>query len=129
MNSQSGIVQTGLHGWKIALRWNVGGMNLESEKIDMGTKNNPGAFDCYAKAAPDEPLFTLLARDSLAPHLTQIWAMIRAGNRAEASRTFNELLLSPMAAVYVLRPDTEKALEAANCALAMMQWQEQTKQG
>lgn len=29
----------------------------------MGTKNNPGRFDCYANALPDEPIFTLLARD------------------------------------------------------------------
>ena len=26
----------------------------------MGTKNNPGKFDCYANAKPDEPLFVLL---------------------------------------------------------------------
>lgn len=29
----------------------------------MGTKNNPGKFDCYANALPDEPMFVLLARD------------------------------------------------------------------
>lgn len=29
----------------------------------MGTKNNPGEFDCYANAAPDEPMFILLGRD------------------------------------------------------------------
>jgi hypothetical protein len=31
----------------------------------MGTKSNPGPFDCYAKAEPDEPMFVLLARDPL----------------------------------------------------------------
>jgi len=29
----------------------------------MGTKNNPGKFDCYENALPDEPMFILLARD------------------------------------------------------------------
>lgn len=40
----------------------------------MGTKNHPGEIDCYAKAHPDEPLFVLLARDSLAPSLVRQWA-------------------------------------------------------
>jgi len=28
----------------------------------MATKKNPGEFDCYANAGPDEPMFVLLAR-------------------------------------------------------------------
>lgn len=43
----------------------------------MGTKNNPGAFDCYAAAQPDEPLFVLLGRDPLAPALVELWATTR----------------------------------------------------
>lgn len=43
----------------------------------MGTKNDPGMFDCYAGAAPDEPLFTLLARDKHAPTLVWLWATLR----------------------------------------------------
>lgn len=43
----------------------------------MGTKNNPGAFDCYAAALPDEPLFVLLGRDPLAPALVELWATTR----------------------------------------------------
>jgi len=46
----------------------------------MGTKNNPGQFDCHAKAHPDEPLFTLLARDPAAAALVMMWAHHRAGN-------------------------------------------------
>lgn len=46
----------------------------------MGTKNNPGKFDCYANAADDEPMFVLLARDPLAPILIRRWAMLRAQN-------------------------------------------------
>jgi hypothetical protein len=29
----------------------------------MGSKIQPGKFDCYANALPDEPMFVLLARD------------------------------------------------------------------
>lgn len=43
----------------------------------MGTKNNPGAFDCYANAAPDEPMFVLLGRDKHAPTLVWLWATLR----------------------------------------------------
>jgi hypothetical protein len=43
----------------------------------MGTKNNPAASDCYAKAEPDEPLFVLLARDKHAPTLVWLWATLR----------------------------------------------------
>ncbi len=43
----------------------------------MGTKSNPGAFDCYANAAPDEPMFILLARDKHAPTLIWLWASLR----------------------------------------------------
>jgi len=40
----------------------------------MGTRNNPSRFDGYTKAAPDEPTFTLLARDPSAPALVEKWA-------------------------------------------------------
>lgn len=43
----------------------------------MATKNNPGDYDCYAHAAPDEPMFVLLARDPSAPVLVELWAKIR----------------------------------------------------
>lgn len=40
----------------------------------MGTKNNPGDFDCYDSADPDEPMFVLLARDKLAAESVRQWA-------------------------------------------------------
>ena len=40
----------------------------------MGTKKNPGYYDCYDKAEDDEPMFTLLARDPMAPALVRLWA-------------------------------------------------------
>ena len=39
----------------------------------MGTKSEPGRFDCYGKAAVDEPIFVLLARDPAAPELIRAW--------------------------------------------------------
>lgn len=40
----------------------------------MGTKQDPGRYDCYAKAESDEPMFVLLARDEDAPRLVVLWA-------------------------------------------------------
>lgn len=46
----------------------------------MGTKKDPGRFDCYRAAEDDEPMFVLLARDPLAPELVRQWAAKRAGS-------------------------------------------------
>lgn len=43
----------------------------------MATKNNPGKFDCYAHAEPDEPMFVLLGRDPMAGLLVEMWALAR----------------------------------------------------
>lgn len=50
----------------------------------MGTKVDPGIFDCHANAEPDEPMFVLLGRDPHAHAAVRKWAddreqMIRAG--------------------------------------------------
>jgi hypothetical protein len=66
----------------------------------MGTKNNPGTFDCYHAAADDEPMFILLARDPLAADLVRDWA-----DRREQTR-------GPSA----------KVDEARACATAMDRW-------
>jgi len=66
----------------------------------MGTKNNPGKFDCLAAAHPDEPTFVLLGRDRDAPALVRRWANVRAA-RGE---------------------DPEKVAEARDCAARMVGW-------
>jgi hypothetical protein len=66
----------------------------------MGTKNNPGQYDCYANAHPDEPMFVLLARDPLAPILVRMWADLRAH----------------------LAGNPSKVTEARKCAEDMVQW-------
>lgn len=66
----------------------------------MGTKNNPGQFDCYANAEPDEPMFVLLGRDRHAEVLTRLWAILRAHDGE----------------------DEEKIAEAIQCANNMERW-------
>ena len=43
----------------------------------MGTKANPGSYDCYSKAEPDEPMFVLLGRDPVAAAAVWLWIQIR----------------------------------------------------
>jgi hypothetical protein len=43
----------------------------------MASKNNPGRYDCYANAHPDEPMFVLLGRDKMAASLVRLWAEAR----------------------------------------------------
>lgn len=57
----------------------------------MGTKLNPGDYDCYEKAEPTEELFTLRAKDSDASVIVKMWAFFRmqqinAGLRPESDR-------------------------------------------
>lgn len=73
----------------------------------MGTKNNPGEFDCYENALPDEPMFVLLARDKGAPNLIRTWCTIRLSEMGAGLRSVEEL---PM------------IREAQACADAMEKW-------
>lgn len=73
----------------------------------MATKSQPGQFDCYAKAAPDEPMFVLLARDVSSPDLVREWAFQRG------------LLITAG-----LKPESDRSMidEAMACADAMEAW-------
>lgn len=73
----------------------------------MGSKNNPGEFDCYANALPDEPMFILLARDPWAPNLVEEWAIKRQ----------RDIILG-------IRPlaDQKMVDEAQACAKTMREW-------
>jgi hypothetical protein len=66
----------------------------------MGTKENPGKWDCYNNARPNEPMFTLLARDHRAPKLVEDWADLAERNGS----------------------DPEKVAEARECAAKMLAW-------
>jgi len=73
----------------------------------MATRNNPGTFDCYNAAGPDEPMFILLARDRQAPALIEKWARDRLAEIEQGTR--------PTA-------DISQCLEALDCAQAMRLW-------
>lgn len=86
----------------------------------MGTKDNPGPFDCSAAAEPNEPLFTLLARDPAAPGLVELWAAHRAGDIRDMVRAFAALVQT----VRAVGPTDAlaKADEASRTAQAMREW-------
>lgn len=73
----------------------------------MGSKNEPGQFDCYANALPDEPMFVLLARDPSAPDRVDEWATER---QRQIEKGY--------------RPKSDQALvdEAIQCAANMRRW-------
>lgn len=73
----------------------------------MGTKNNPGKFDCYHNALPDEPMFVLLARDPAAAGLVEDWASLRMH------------MIETGAAPATDRPMVQEALD---CATKMVLW-------
>jgi hypothetical protein len=72
----------------------------------MGSKNNPGKFDCYSRAEPDEPVFVLLGRDPVAHVVVEDWAALRE----ELGRTEPEVLE-----------------EARDCARQMFEWAAQKR--
>jgi hypothetical protein len=73
----------------------------------MGSKIQPGKFDCYANALPDEPMFVLLARDPDFWRLVHKWA----------KRRQKDIQCG-------LRPQSDAALvaEAEECAWAGQEW-------
>lgn len=75
----------------------------------MGTKQLPTPFDAYDKALPDEPMFTLLARDASAPDMVRQWAYEREREVAQKRR-----------------PEADLAMvaEARRCANAMVRWRQ-----
>lgn len=89
----------------------------------MGTKNQPGKFDCYDNALPDEPIFILLARDPLAPFLVSAWSAVRMGDW-EKARTVFDAMIERQGAPYLREPDVDVAIEAMDCSAAMFAWRE-----
>lgn len=87
----------------------------------MATKENPGEFDCYEHAKPDEPLFVLLARDPNAADLVRLWAAMRQQNVSNMNFTYNRMALR----VFNEKsrtPNVLKVLEATDCANDMDAW-------
>jgi hypothetical protein len=69
----------------------------------MGTKNNPGPYNCYAHAEPDEPIFVLRGKDPAAHIVVAFWAALskQLHNQSE-----------------------EKMMEASKTAAEMRKWAE-----
>lgn len=84
----------------------------------MGTKNNPGVFDCYNKIEDDEPFFVLRSNDETAADFVELWADIHGANPLGAVKTFARLL-DQLKFVNVNRP---KIMEAYNNAEEMRKW-------
>lgn len=83
----------------------------------MGTKNNPGEFDCYAKLGDDEPFFVLRANDPLAPNIVMEWVRAR----------IHETNMSPLDSsvdIEIMEREKEKLKEAIDCSRSMTIWRE-----
>jgi hypothetical protein len=91
--------------------------------IILGTKINPGRWDCYERAAPDEQTFTLVDRDPLAPFLVSIWSKLRIGDPIAARAVF-DTMCAKVGWRYIAEPDADKASDALAIALAMFRAQE-----
>ena len=89
----------------------------------MGTKRQPGKFDCYAKLEEDEPYFVLRGNDPVGGYLVAAWVHLRAGDLEMAISCLGgglgamKTFCKPL-----LLPDNEKSREASACAMAMMDW-------
>jgi len=75
----------------------------------MGTKNNPGKFDCYNKLEPDEPHFVVMGRDAVGWVAVLMWI----GSRLE---------MATVQATPMSQEEIDKLLEARDCARAMYDW-------
>lgn len=91
----------------------------------MGTKNDPGKYDCHTKAHPDEPMFTLLGRDPTAYHLVRIWTALSWGHFAMARVALDDAIAEISVRAAALQPE-HKLLEALACSDRMKEWLERS---
>jgi hypothetical protein len=94
---------------------------------NVGTKERPGKFDCYEKAEPDEPYFTLLARDWSAPYLVKAWEAL---NRGDVLTAIDEMVAASRNTPTEIfsasgqEINSEKHMEALNCSESMELWRD-----
>lgn len=94
----------------------------------MGTKANPGEFDCYESAAPDEPMFVLLARDDEnAPDRVEEWARVRFAQVAYLLAHTQLPDRNDAAHKEWLTKELRKIAEALKCAQDMRDWNHRQK--
>jgi hypothetical protein len=81
----------------------------------MGTKAEPGTFDCYEAAEEDEPMFVLLARDPDAPAVVRQWTANRMQRLVFGADISNFNMAAFLASL-------DKLIEARACADQMEMW-------
>ena len=79
----------------------------------MGSKNEPGEYDCYANAEPDEPMFILLGRDPMGPALVRLWAEMRAAEGEDPDKVREALDCAHWMETYALEAGKGDRLKAA----------------
>ncbi len=93
----------------------------------MGTKEDPGKYDCYAKLEPGEPYFTLRGKDPIAPYLVRIWSLTRNGRYSDAIRTLLDAMDDAEVLSRVSHHQHEKLKEAMRLAEEMEKWPKKVK--
>lgn len=86
----------------------------------MGSKLQPGDFDCYGAALPDEPMFVLLARDRSAPAMLRSWSDTRR-KQVLAKHDAGDITADEM------EGDLRKCSEADACADGMTVWRKRNE--
>jgi hypothetical protein len=82
--------------------------NSSLRRDSVGSKNQPGEFDCYAAA---EPMFVLLGRDEDAPQRVEDWCRDRLAKLMASELTSEQL-----------HRGVRKIAEALVCANRMRDW-------
>lgn len=85
----------------------------------MATKLNPGPFDCYRSALPDEPMFILLGRDASAPDRIRDWV---AAKRRDLLSGRNPDLVQSAGEAEIVEEDLRKCSNAEMIAHDMQVW-------
>lgn len=60
----------------------------------MGTKREPGKYDCMNAAEPDEPIFVLLGRDPEAAATVRQWSHLRRARKSFSLKADEALLVA-----------------------------------
>ena len=90
----------------------------------IGTKSNPGRFDCYANVYSNEPIFVLRAEDPLAFYLVELWAACRSKDSVKAVAVFSSLITKAHSETV---HNHEKIASAYDIVDSMLQWTRYSK--
>ena len=87
----------------------------------MGTKADPGQYDCYGNADLHEPLFTLVGRDPTAGPTVALWVALRRalGDTDEAKLEEAERIADQLAQYGRQQGKGEAVSRAENLAMLL----------